>query len=87
MVKKDTKRTYILFVYLFPNRSFTSTTRFSVELGLKKNISGQINTSNLKKFNKINFDYVIHCAGKVGGLGGNMNYKGEYFYDNINGRK
>jgi|TARA_R100001015_G_C4613954_1_gene169711 GDP-L-fucose synthase len=34
------------------------------------------------------FDYhkpkkVIHCAGKVGGLGGNMNYKGEYFYDNI----
>ena len=28
-------------------------------------------------------DYVIHCAGKVGGLGGNMNYKGEFFYDNI----
>lgn len=26
---------------------------------------------------------VIHCAGRVGGLGGNMNYKGEYFYDNI----
>ena len=26
---------------------------------------------------------VIHCAGKVGGLGGNMNYKGEFFYDNI----
>ena len=28
-------------------------------------------------------DKVIHCAGKVGGLGGNMNYKGEFFYDNI----
>ena len=27
--------------------------------------------------------HIIHCAGKVGGLGGNMNYKGEYFYDNI----
>ena len=34
------------------------------------------------------FDYhqpthVIHCAGKVGGVGGNMNYKGDYFYDNL----
>ena len=27
--------------------------------------------------------HVIHCAGKVGGLGSNMNYKGEFFYDNI----
>jgi GDP-L-fucose synthase len=27
--------------------------------------------------------HVIHCAAKVGGLGGNMNYKGEYFHDNI----
>ncbi len=26
---------------------------------------------------------VINCAGKVGGLGGNMNYKGEFYYDNI----
>jgi GDP-L-fucose synthase len=26
---------------------------------------------------------VIHCAAKVGGVGGNMTYKGEYFYDNI----
>jgi GDP-L-fucose synthase len=29
------------------------------------------------------FDGIIHCAGKVGGVGGNMNYKGEFFYDNI----
>ena len=29
------------------------------------------------------FDSVIHCAAKVGGVGGNMNHKGEYFYDNI----
>ena len=29
------------------------------------------------------FDGVIHCAGKVGGVGGNMNFKGEFFYENI----
>ena len=28
-------------------------------------------------------DKVIHTAAKVGGLGGNMRYKGEFFYDNI----
>ena len=27
--------------------------------------------------------HVIHCAGKVGGLSANMNYKGQFFYDNI----
>jgi GDP-L-fucose synthase len=27
--------------------------------------------------------HVIHCAGKVAGLGGNMNFMGEYFYDNL----
>jgi len=29
------------------------------------------------------FNSVIHCAAKVGGVGGNMNHKGEFFYDNI----
>ena len=29
------------------------------------------------------FDSVIHCAAKVGGVGANMKYKGEFFYDNI----
>jgi GDP-L-fucose synthase len=44
---------------------------------------------NLKKTDDVNrlmlkgFDSVIHTAGKVGGLGGNMNHKGEFFYDNI----
>jgi GDP-L-fucose synthase len=28
-------------------------------------------------------DKVIHCAAKVGGVIGNMNHKGEFFYDNI----
>lgn len=27
--------------------------------------------------------HIIHCAARVGGLGGNMNYKGEFYYDNI----
>ena len=27
--------------------------------------------------------HVIHCAGKVGGVGSNMKYKGEFFYNNI----
>jgi GDP-L-fucose synthase len=26
---------------------------------------------------------VIHCAAKVGGVGANLNYKGDFFYDNI----
>jgi len=34
-------------------------------------------------FKKIKIDSVIHCAGKVGGLGGNMNNKWQFFYDNI----
>ena len=36
-----------------------------------------------KVLEKITFDGIIHCAAKVGGVGGNMNYKGEFFYDNI----
>ena len=42
------------------------------------------NTSEtFKIFETILPDKVIHCAARVGGLGGNMNYKGEYFYDNM----
>ena len=36
-----------------------------------------------KLFKLIKPDGVIHCAGKVGGIGGNSNYKGEYFYNNL----
>jgi len=28
-------------------------------------------------------EYVIHTAGKIGGLLGNMNHKGQFFYENI----
>ena len=30
-----------------------------------------------------NFNGIIHCAAKVGGIGGNMTFKGDFFYDNI----
>jgi GDP-L-fucose synthase len=32
---------------------------------------------------KINFNGIIHCAAKVGGVGSNMSYKGDFLYDNI----
>ena len=34
-------------------------------------------------FSAVKPDGVIHCAGKVGGIGGNSNFKGQYFYENI----
>ncbi len=39
--------------------------------------------STLKFFEKISPTNVIHCAARVGGVGGNMNAKGEFYYDNI----
>ena len=33
--------------------------------GYFKNINGTISNKNLKKFEKINFDYILHCAGGV----------------------
>lgn len=34
-------------------------------------------------FNIHNPTHVIHCAAKVGGLGSNLKYKGDFFYENI----
>jgi GDP-L-fucose synthase len=50
-------------------------------------IGKEYDLRNIEETNKM-FGYhkpthVIHCAGKVGGLSANMNYKGEFFYDNI----
>lgn len=36
-----------------------------------------------KLFKDSNYKKVIHCAAKVGGLGGNMSHLGEYYYKNI----
>lgn len=51
-----------------------------------KPTSKEYDLRNSQEVNRLmlkNFDSVIHTAGKVGGLGGNMNHKGEFFYDNI----
>ena len=53
----------------------------SIKLGREYNLIDPKET--LKAFTDHNPTHVIHCAGKVGGVGGNMNYKGEYFYDNL----
>ena len=34
-----------------------------------------------KKIKGKRFSGIIHTAAKVGGVGGNMKYKGEFFYD------
>ena len=53
----------------------------SIKLGREYNLIDPQET--LKAFTDHNPTHIIHCAGKVGGVGGNMNYKGEYFYDNL----
>jgi len=42
-----------------------------------------INQKESYQIIKKDWDGVIHTAAKVGGLGGNMNYKGDFFYQNI----
>ncbi|MAW75277.1 MAG: GDP-fucose synthetase [Candidatus Marinimicrobia bacterium] len=39
--------------------------------------------STLEYFKKLSPEKIIHCAAKVGGLGGNMNHYAEYYYQNI----
>jgi len=57
----------------------------SFNSGLK--IGREFDLTSTKKteelFKIYNPTHVIHCAAKVGGLGSNISYKGEYFYDNI----
>jgi GDP-L-fucose synthase len=55
-----------------------------VDLRDKKSTEDIINFhTDKEKQGMFAVDKIIHCAGKVGGVGGNMNYKGEFFYDNI----
>jgi len=37
----------------------------------------------MRLFNEHKPQYVVHCAGKVGGVGANDKYKGQFYYDNI----
>lgn len=58
-----------------------SAIKAEVKLGREFNLINSIETD--QAFKKHNPTHVIHCAGKVGGVGGNMNFKGDYFYDNL----
>ena len=54
------------------------------QIKLSRDICDLTNTKQTEAlFKTIKPEGVIHCAGKVGGIGGNSNFKGEYFYDNL----
>jgi len=52
-----------------------------IKIGREFDLTSQIETNMAFELHKPT--HVIHCAGKVGGVGSNMKYKGEFFYDNI----
>jgi GDP-L-fucose synthase len=59
----------------FNKPNFIPLSSSEADLRIRKDVDNILET--------IQFDGIIHCAGKVGGLGGNMNNKGQFFYDNI----
>lgn len=58
-----------------------STINADVKIGREYDLRNQQDVQNMFEVHKPT--HVIHCAARVGGVGGNMKYKGEYFYDNI----
>jgi GDP-L-fucose synthase len=58
-----------------------SAIKAEVKLGREFDLVNAQETDQAFKMHKPT--HVIHCAGKVGGVGGNMNFKGDYFYDNL----
>jgi GDP-L-fucose synthase len=52
-----------------------------IKVGKEFDLTDKNQSDNL--IESINPTHVIHCAGKVAGLGGNMKHMGEYFYDNL----
>lgn len=58
-----------------------STINADVKIGREYDLRNQQDVQNMFEIHKPT--HVIHCAARVGGVGGNMKYKGEYFYDNI----
>jgi len=52
-----------------------------IKINSKIDLRNPTNVDSMIKF--YSPKYVIHSAAKVGGVGGNMRYKGEFFYDNI----
>ena len=58
-----------------------SSIKSDVKIGKEFDLRNSEETNKMFELHKPT--HVIHCAGKVGGLSANMNYKGEFFYDNI----
>lgn len=52
-----------------------------IKIGKEYDLRNAEETNNM--FQKFQPTHVIHCAGKIGGVGSNIKYKGEYFFDNI----
>jgi GDP-L-fucose synthase len=59
----------------FNKPNFIPLSSSEADLRIRKDVDNVLET--------IEFNGIIHCAGKVGGLGGNINNKGQFFYDNI----
>lgn len=53
----------------------------NVKVGKEFNLINRLETD--KMFSLHNPTHVIHCAAKVGGIGGNMMAMGEFFYENL----
>ena len=53
---------------------------YSIE---KKKLDLRNQSKVLNFFRKNKFDYVINCAGKVGGIHANNKYRAEFLYDNL----
>lgn len=52
-----------------------------IRVGREYDLTNPRETNRLLEFYKPT--HIIHCAGKVGGIGGNMNAMGQYFYENL----
>lgn len=56
---------------------------FGIKLSSKEcDLRSELQVNNFFKKN-LHIEKVIHTAAKVGGVGSNMSYKGDFFYDNI----
>lgn len=58
-----------------------STITADVRIGREYDLRVQTEVDTM--FNVHKPTHVVHCAARVGGINGNIKYKGEYFYDNI----
>lgn len=58
-----------------------STLTADVRIGSEVDLRNTISVNQMYQLHKPT--HVVHCAAKVGGVGGNMSYKADYFYDNI----